>query len=150
MVKVDYDIDQFSGFLKVQCEALTLQGKSNTGLLTNLFIAYDKVIDFVNRAYLTNHQDGYVDSMANFTEDGLMEVAVNKYKISIKVETWNTPSAHDSQINTLTAEIDAINNNESKTTPYENKKKTSNCQNNADIAWKKVSQKTRNRTKNSG
>ena len=77
MVKVDYDIDKFSGFVKVQCRAPTLQGKSNTGLIINVLIAYDKEIDLVNRAYMTDHQDRYVDSMVHFNEDEPMEVAVN-------------------------------------------------------------------------
>ena len=84
MMKVDYDIEKFNRYVKMQREGLTSWGESAAGLITNLFIAYDTVIDPVFKTYMTNHQDAYVDSKVNFTEDELMEVAVNKYKVLVE------------------------------------------------------------------
>lgn len=85
-----------------------MKGKLFAGLTTNLFIVYHTVSDPVFKAYLTNHQDIYLDSKANYTEYELMEVAINKYKKLMEVETKYASTAHKSQIIALTAEIDAV------------------------------------------
>ena len=108
------------------------------GLITNLFIAYGLVPGPVFKAYMTNHQDAYMDSKADYTDEKLMEIAINKHKMLMESETWNAPTAHDSQIIALTAEIDALKKKESKPTQYNNKKSTNSCRNKVDIAWKKV------------
>ena len=92
------------------------------GLITNLFIAYGLVPGPVFKAYMTNHQDAYMDSKADYTDEKLMEIAINKHKMLMESETWNAPTAHSSQIIVLTAEIDALKKKESKPTQYNNKK----------------------------
>ena len=138
MRKVEYNIDTFNQNVKGQRDALTSRGELLAGLITNLFIAYDSVPDPVFNAYMTNLQDAYMDSKADDTDEKLMEIAINKYKILMELETWNAPTAHDSQIIALTAEIDALKKKESKPTQYNNKKSTNSCRNKVDIAWKKV------------
>ena len=62
MRKVGYNIDSFNQYVKGQQDALTSRGESLAELITNLFIAYNIVPDPVFKAYMTNHQDAYVDS----------------------------------------------------------------------------------------
>ena len=130
MRKVEYNIDSFNQYVKGQQDTLTSRGESSARLITNLFIAYNIVPDPVFKAYMTNHQDAYMDSKADYTEDKLMEITINKYKILMEAETWNAPTAQDSQIIALTAEIDALKK-------IDNQKSIKSCCNKTNIAWKK-------------
>ena len=133
MVKVDYDIEKFNQFVKNQREALMSRGESASGLITNLFVAYECVVDSIFQAYMTTQQDAYVDGREDFTEGRLMEVALNKYKILIEADKWNAPSAQDSKIVVLTAEINALKQHGTTMTNNLNRSKGR-----ADTAWKKV------------
>ena len=64
--------------------------------------------DPVFKVYMTTQQDAYVDGKIDITEDKLMELALNKYKILLESEKWNALSDQDSQIIALTAEIDSL------------------------------------------
>jgi hypothetical protein len=57
---------------------------------------------------MTTQQDAYVDGHMEFTEDQLIEVALNKYNILFESSKWNTPSALEPKIVTLTEEINAL------------------------------------------
>ena len=107
--------------MKVQRKALKSWGESAAGLITNLLIAYNTVIDPVFKAYMTNHLDTSVVSKVIFTKEEIMEVVVNKFQILMELEMWNAPSAHDSQIIALTTEVYILKRKKSKNTPYEKK-----------------------------
>ena len=133
MIKVDYDIEKFNQFVKLQREALMSRGESASGLITNLFVAYECVEDSIFQAYMTTQQDAYVDGREDFTEDRLMEVALNKYKILIEADKWNVPSAQDTKIVALTAEINALK--QQGATPANNPNQSKGR---ADNAWKRL------------
>ena len=138
MVKANYDIEKFNRYVKGQREALTSRGESPAGLISNIFTAYEIVKDPVFKAYMTTQQDAYVDGKVDITEDELMELALNKYKILLESEKWNAPSDQDSQIIALTAEIDALKHRESNANTNASKKAGNNRQNKSGNAWKKV------------
>ena len=98
MVKVDYNIEKFNQHVKLKREALMSHGESAAGLITNLFVAYKCVKDSAFQTYMTTQQDAYEDGSDDFTEDGLMEIALNKYKVLIESNKWNAPSAQDSKL----------------------------------------------------
>ena len=137
MVKVDYSIEKFNQHVKLKREALMSHGESAAGLITNLFVAYECVEDSAFQTYMTTQQDAYEDGSKDFTKDGLMEIVLNKYKVLIESNKWNTPSAQDSKIVALTAEIDALKMQSTPTSTYNNKRKGNNRKSQVDYAWKK-------------
>ena len=83
MVKLDYNIELFNQYVKLQCKTLMSHGESASGLITNLFMALNCVNDSIIQANMTTQQNAYIDGHNDLTEDCLMEVALNKYKILI-------------------------------------------------------------------
>ena len=138
MIKVDYDIEKFNLYVKSQRQALASSGEPVTGLITNLFMAYDCVPDPIFKTYMTTQQDAYVDSREDFTDDRLMEVALNKYKILVESEKWNAPSDQDTKIIALTAEIHALKLSKGSTGKQEGKESERKYRNKSDNAWKKI------------
>ena len=87
---------------------------------------------------MTAQQNAYEDGSKEFTEDQLIEVALNKYKVLMESDKWNTPSEQDSKFVALTAEIDALKLQSSSPSSYNNKRKGNNCKSKADNVWKKI------------
>ena len=138
MIKVGYNIEKFNQYVKLKRGALMSHGENTSGLITNLFVAYKGVQDSAFQTYMTAQQNTYEDGSKEFTEDQLMEVALNKCKVLMESDKWNTPSEQDSKIVALTAEIDALKLQSSSPSSYNNKRKGSNCKSKADNAWKKI------------
>jgi hypothetical protein len=113
-------------------------GGKASGLITNLCVAYKGVQDSVFQTYMTVQQNAYDNGSKEFTEDQLMEVALNKYKVLMESDNWNTLSEQDSKIIALMAEIDALKQQSSSTSSYNDKRKGNNHKSKADNAWKKV------------
>jgi hypothetical protein len=90
MIKVDYNNKKFNQYDKLKCKALMSHGESESGLITNLFVAYECVNNPTFQTYMTAMQGAYEDDSKDFTEDQLMEVPLNKYKILIESNKWNT------------------------------------------------------------
>ena len=138
MIKVGYNIEKFNQYVKLKRGALMSHGENASGLITNLFVAYEGVQDSAFQTYMTAQQNAYEDGSKEFTEDQLMEVALNKYKVLMESDKWNTPSEQDSKIVALTAEIDALKLQSSSPSYYDDKRKGSNRKSKADNAWKKI------------
>ena len=138
MIKVEYNIDKFNQYVKLKRGALMSHGENASGLITNLFVAYKGVQDSAFQTYMTAQQNAYEDGSKDFTEDQLMEVALNKYKVLMESDKWNTPSVQDSKIVALTAKIDALKMQGSSTSSYNDKRKGNNRKSKADNAWKKI------------
>ena len=136
MIKVGYNIEKFNQYVKLKRGALMSHGENASGLITNLFVAYEGVQDSAFQTYMTAQQNAYEDGSKEFTEDQLMEVALNKYKVLMESDKWNTLSEQDSKIVALMAEIDALKLQSSSPSSYDNKRKGSNRKSKADNAWK--------------
>ena len=48
MTKVDYNIEKFNLYVKSQNQSYVSSGEAVAGLITNLFIVYDWVIDLIH------------------------------------------------------------------------------------------------------
>jgi hypothetical protein len=138
MTKAGYSIEKFNQYFKLKQGALISHGEKASGLITNLFVAYKGIQDSAFQTYMTAHQNAYEDGSKDFTEDQLMEVALNKYKVLMESDKWNTPSAQDSKIVALTAKINALKLQDSSTSSYNNKRKGNNRKSRADNALKKI------------
>ena len=138
MTKVGDNIEKFNQYVKLKWGALMSHGEKAPGLITNLFVAYEGVQDSAFQTYMTAQQNAYEDGSKDFTEDQLMEVALNKYKVLMELDKWNTPSAQDSKMVALTTKIDALKLQGSSTSSYNDKKKGNNHKSKADNAWKKI------------
>ena len=138
MIRVNYNIETFNLYVKTQRQSLMSSGEPVAGLITNLFLAYDCVPDPVFKAYMTTQQDAYVDSREDFSEDRLMEVALNKFRILVESDRWNTPSEQESKIIALTAEIHALKQIKPIASNNEERKARSNRKDKAGYEWKKV------------
>ena len=73
-----------------------------------MFQAYKCISDSIIQAYMTTQQDAYVDGHMEFTDDQLMEIALNKYKILFESSKWNKPSALEPKTVTLSEEMYAL------------------------------------------
>ena len=113
-------------------------GEEASGWITNLFVAYKGVQDSAFQTYMTAQQNAYEDGSKEFTEDQLMEVALNKDKVLMESDKWNTLLEQDSKIVALTAKIDTLKLQSSFPSSYNNKWKGNNCKSKADNVWKKI------------
>jgi len=57
--------------------------------------------------YIKYHEQQYDDGIT-ITEDHLMHIALNKYKMMIEQKTWNAPTEEQEKIIALEARIDKL------------------------------------------
>ena len=138
MIKAGHNIEKFNQYFKLKQGAPMSHGEKASGLISNLFVAYEGIQDSVFQTYMTVQQNAYEDGSKEFTEDQLMEVALNKDKVLMESDKWNTLLEQDSKIVALTAKIDTLKLQSSSTSSYNNKWKGNNHKSKADNAWKKI------------
>ena len=140
MIKVVYNFEKFNQYVKLKSGGgLMSHGEKVSGLITNLFVAYKGVQESAFKSYMTAQQNAYEDhGSKEFTEDQLMEVALNKCKVLMESDKWNTLLEQDSKIVALTAKIDTLKLQGSTTSSYNDKRKGNNRKSKADNAWKKI------------
>ena len=109
------DIDQLNAFVKVTQDQLAARGETTNDLLANLFKGYLSSRDPTFKRYIEKKQEDYDDG-TEFTINGLMTTASNKYKLLVESGKWMAPSDVQSKIIAL----------EAKVKQFENKGKSSN------------------------
>ena len=98
------DIDQFNAFVKVTMDQLAARGETTQDLLANLFKGYLSSRDVNFRKYMEKKQEDYDDGV-QFTPDGLMNSASNKFKILVQSGKWMAPTDEQSKILALEAKV---------------------------------------------
>jgi hypothetical protein len=105
---IDSDIIRFNEYVKIQRAGLLARGKTVDDLLLCLFNGYMAASDATFVKYIQNHFDQYNDGTRDYTVDGLMTMALNKYEDMVRDNTWNAMSPEQEQIVALSATVDKI------------------------------------------
>ena len=77
-----------------------------------VFAAYESVFDLIFKANMTTQQDAYWDSLEDFTVGHLIEVVLNKYKILLETDKWDTSLEKNLNIISFIAEVHVLNQRE--------------------------------------
>jgi hypothetical protein len=123
MLEVSYDIEEFNLYVTSQVEELAARGAQSSDLLINLFEAYLAVPDRKFVDHIEKQKDKFEDG-DEVTEKTLMQVALIKFKDRKRSDKWQAPSAEESEIVALKAEIGELKKAKT-TTPSAGKAKKS-------------------------
>jgi excinuclease UvrABC helicase subunit UvrB len=109
-VKLAWDIEKFHDYVKIQMRGLAARGATmdEGNVITNLQLAYLTVEDATFKNYMVRLQDDYNDERRQFNVEGLMDLAVNKYKTLKEAGQWQASSPEQEKIIALTATIQQL------------------------------------------
>ena len=119
MLELTYDTEAFNICLTGQFTRLAACGELSSDLLINLFATFMTVPDAKFVECIEKQKDK-LDEGEDKTRKKFMQVALTKYKDRKRSDTWQTPSAKEEQILTLTAQISNLKR--AKANPATNEK----------------------------
>ena len=119
IVKLAWDIEKFHDYVKIQMRGLAARGATmdEGNVITNLQLAYLTVEDATFKNYMVRLQDDYNDERRQFNVEGLMDLAVNKYKTLKEAGQWQASSPEQEKIIALTAKIQQLEKQPKKKVP---------------------------------
>ncbi len=114
IVTIESNIVKFNEHVQSLLDSLTARGQTTEDMIPNLIKGYLKASDKQFVAYIQKKADDYDDGQA-FTEDELMRLATNKYKILCDRNEWNAPTEEEAKIIALEAQVKKLVKPKSKT-----------------------------------
>ena len=107
IVKLGWDIEKFHDYVKLQLRGLTSRGATmdEGNVITNLQLAYLTVEDQTFKGYMIQLPDNYNNSRCDFDVDGLMDLALNRYKTLREAGLWKAKSPDQEKIIALSAQV---------------------------------------------
>ena len=108
IASLDYDIETFNRYVRLQRGALEARGETSSDLLVNVFAALGIVPDATFKAYIDRIKDDYDDGDERVTVNYLMEKAEIKSKVLIRENKYIMPTKADEKILALSAEFDKV------------------------------------------
>ena len=103
--EISGDITKFNQFVKDKVRELSCRGATYSGLILNLFHAYQSVSDSDFTTYIGTKETAFLHGELELTEDKLMSIAETDYKIRAEKGTWGQPSVEQQQIVALSAQM---------------------------------------------
>ena len=104
MASVDSNIEKFNQHVDEQVKALACRGEETHDLMINLFKGYRATKDRQFVSYITDLEWEYNDG-TEITAHRLMTQALNWYKDAKRKKRWEAPTAEQTELVTLKAEI---------------------------------------------
>jgi hypothetical protein len=108
IAELDYDIEKFNEYVKLQRSALLARGEQSTDLLVNIFEALGTVPDEAFVSYVDIIKDNYNMGDAKVDEDYLMTMTESKSRTMKQEGKYNVPSKADVKIIALSAEFERM------------------------------------------
>jgi hypothetical protein len=103
--ELDYNIQAFNDYVKVQVTDLAAGGQETTDLLVYLFLSYESVKDDDFQQYIKRKKEEY-DEGTPITPNALMDLALVKYNQLNQSKTWGVPSEAEKKIVALSAQLE--------------------------------------------
>jgi hypothetical protein len=113
MTSINFDIEKFNHYVKLQVASLTARGETSNDLLINLFKGYAVVIDQDFKRYISDKQNDYEEGQ-DINPEILMNFAIVKFRTLKQKGRWNAPSPQEERIIALTAQVEAFKKNSCK------------------------------------
>ena len=122
MVKIDSDILKFNSYVDSLLDSLKARGESTSDLIPNLFKGYAAASDKAFTTYIAKKAEDFDDDTGDITQQRLMALAANKYKVMTERGIWNAPTEAETKIIALEAKIQKLSSAANKSS--NSKKKT--------------------------
>lgn len=108
MDAIGNDVEKFNDFVNSSTESLAARGHQVPhDLLHCLFKGYAQVKDKTFTSYIIQKQNASDEGDQSITANRLMQLAANKYKALVQTGEWQSPSAEQSELLALQAQVKA-------------------------------------------
>ena len=109
MVKIDLDILKFNSYVDLLLDSLKARREMTSDLIPNLFKGYAAASsDKAFMTYIAKKAEDFDDDTGDITQQRLMALAPNKYKVMTECGIWNAPTEAETKIIALEAKIQKL------------------------------------------
>ena len=106
MNAVGHDIEKFNHHVRTTLDSLASRGsKPPHDLLHSLFKGYLSAKDKTFTGYIQSKRNQYNEGDTSITADHLMQLASAKYKALVQTNDWQSPTAQDTELLALKAQL---------------------------------------------